>query len=89
MTTTSHTNPSSTLEAIGRAARRQRRQLGLTQAELAGLCGVGVRFVSELETGKPGLEMGRALHVMEQLGLTLRVHRRAWSTSNDENPVHA
>lgn len=64
------------LEEIGRTARRQRRQLGLTQAELAGLCGVGVRFVSELEAGKPTLEIGRALHVLHHLGLELRVDTR-------------
>ena len=89
MTVSSHHDVSSTLEGIGRAARRQRRQLGLTQAELAGLCGVGIRFVSELEAGKSGLEIGRALHVMQHLGLTLRVQIRDWSVKDDENPVDA
>lgn len=80
---------SSSLDAIGRAVRRQRRALGLTQAELAGLCGVGVRFVSELEAGKPGIETGRAVHVMQHLGLELRVMSRDGSASADENPFAA
>jgi|LNFM01.1.fsa_nt_gb HTH-type transcriptional regulator/antitoxin HipB len=80
---------SSSLALIGRAVRRQRRVLGLTQAELAGICGVGVRFVSELEAGKPGLEIGRAVHVMQHLGLELRVYFRDGSASTDENPVPA
>lgn len=61
------------LEALGRTVRRLRRASGLTQAELAGLCGVGVRFVSELESGKPTIEIGRALHVLHHLGLDLAV----------------
>lgn len=80
---------SAVLDRIGRAARRQRRALGLTQAELAGLCGVGVRFVSELESGKPSLELGRALHVLHHLGLELRIEPRQWTPDDDSNAVPA
>lgn len=75
------------LETLGKAIRQRRRQLKLTQAELAGLCGVGVRFVSELESGKPGLEFGRAVHVMQQLGLELELRSRETKadTRTDEN----
>jgi len=65
-----------TLEVLGKAVRQRRRGLGLTQAELAGLSGVGVRFVSELESGKPGIEFGRAVHVMRQLGLEITLRSR-------------
>jgi len=79
------------LESLGRAIRQRRRQLKLTQAELAGLCGVGVRFVSELESGKPGLEFGRAVHVMQQLGLALELRSRETKadTGSDENHASA
>lgn len=64
------------LTDFGARVRRRRRRLRLTQAELAGLSGVGVRFIAELEAGKPGVEFGRALHVMQQLGLELRLQAR-------------
>lgn len=80
---------STVLTALGRAARRERRALGLTQVELAGLCGVGVRFVSELESGKPTLEIGRAVHVLQHLGLDLDVKHRTWSPADalDDAPA--
>jgi HTH-type transcriptional regulator / antitoxin HipB len=59
--------------AIGRAIRRKRRELGVTQAEVAGLAGVGVRFLSELENGKPTAELGKVLRVLGRLGLELWV----------------
>lgn len=77
------------LETLGRAIRRRRRQLKLTQVELAGLCGVGVRFVSELESGKPGLEFGRAVHVMQQLGLELELRSRETKADTDTDDSHA
>jgi len=72
------------LVSLGRAIRLRRRQLGMTQAELAGLCGVGVRFVSELEGGKPGLELGRAVHVIQLLGLELELRSREAGIDADE-----
>lgn len=58
---------------LGRAVRRRRREEGLTQAQAAGLCGVGTRFLSELERGKPTAEIGRVLRVLGGLGLLLLV----------------
>jgi len=65
-------------EAIGRFVRAQRRRQGLRQAELAALAGVGNRFVSELEHGKPGLELGRVLMVLQALGAELEARARTW-----------
>jgi len=53
------------------AIRNARKAHGLTQAELAGLAGTGVRFVSELERGKPGVELGKLLDVLAVLGLRM------------------
>ena len=65
-------------ESIGRAVRARRKAMGLRQAELAGICGVGNRFVSELENGKATVELGRALRVFESLGLSVDLRRRTW-----------
>lgn len=51
--------------------RARRKALGLTQTELAGLCGVGARFIVELERGKPTLELGKVLRVLERLGVQI------------------
>lgn len=58
---------------IGTLIRQVRKDQGLTQAELAGACGVGVRFIIDLEKGKPSCELDKALKVVRRLGLKLRV----------------
>ena len=55
--------------ALGKAIRWQRKLLGLTQQDAAGLCGVGERFLSELERGKESASLGKALQVTRRLGL--------------------
>lgn len=56
---------------LGKAIRDQRKSVGLTQLDAAGLCGVGERFLSELERGKPTAELGKVLQVITRLGLRL------------------
>lgn len=53
---------------LGLALRRARKRLGLTQAELALAAGVGVRFLVELEHGKPSVRMALVLRVIDALG---------------------
>ncbi|NKI35161.1 helix-turn-helix transcriptional regulator [Wenzhouxiangella sp. XN79A] len=62
-----------TMKQIGEAVRARRKALGLTQIEAAGLCGVGERFLRELELGKPTVQMGKALQVLSGLGLKLSI----------------
>lgn len=57
--------------ALGIAVRQARKAHGLTQAGLAGLAGTGLRFISELERGKPSAELGKVLDVLAVLGLRL------------------
>jgi len=42
------------------------------------LAGVGNRFLSDLENGKPTVELGRAMQVLTMLGLTVTVRPRDW-----------
>jgi HTH-type transcriptional regulator/antitoxin HipB len=56
---------------LGSAIRVQRKSIGLTQLDAAGLCGVGERFLSELERGKPTVELGKVLQVLNRLGLRI------------------
>lgn len=56
---------------FGRAVRDRRRALGLTQDELATRCGVGKRFIVELEGGKQTTQLGKALTAANEVGITL------------------
>jgi y4mF family transcriptional regulator len=58
-------------EDLGRYLRDQRRDAGLTQADLAVRAGVSRRWLSDLEAGKPTAEVGLVLRVVAALGLIL------------------
>jgi HTH-type transcriptional regulator / antitoxin HipB len=62
---------------IASAVKSARRALKLRQADLAAAAGVGVRFVVELEQGKPTVELGKVLKVLDALGLDSRLVSRA------------
>lgn len=59
--------------ALGVLVRAHRRRQGVTQRVVAGLSGVGLRFVSEVERGKASVELGRVMHVLGRMGLELWV----------------
>jgi HTH-type transcriptional regulator / antitoxin HipB len=63
---------------IGAAIRKKRKEDGLTLADAAALCGVGYRFLSNLENGKKTVQMGKVLQVLTALGLDLYVASREW-----------
>jgi hypothetical protein len=44
--------------------------------DAAGLAEVGVRFLSELERGKPTVQLGMAIRVLALFGLDLHVETR-------------
>ena len=57
-----------TPQALGDALRSARKQLGLTQPQLALAAGVGVRFIVELEGGKPTVRLDSVMRVIEAVG---------------------
>ncbi|GMN14935.1 helix-turn-helix transcriptional regulator [Altererythrobacter sp. MTPC7] len=60
---------------IGQIIRDERKELGLRQDELAAASGVGLRFLVELERGKPTVRMGKVLDVLAALGCELQIKR--------------
>jgi HTH-type transcriptional regulator/antitoxin HipB len=58
---------------FGRAIRLRRKALGLTQGGVAQVAGVGNRFVSEVERGKPTAEFGKVLRLVSVLGLDVQI----------------
>lgn len=61
---------------VGSAVRSARKERGITQAELAGYCGCGTRFISDLENGKPTAEIGKAIDVVSMLGMDIEISAR-------------
>jgi HTH-type transcriptional regulator / antitoxin HipB len=56
--------------------RARRKDLGLTQVEVADLADVSARFVMELEQGKPTVRLDKLTAVLDAMGLTLRAEVR-------------
>ena len=63
--------PIQTTRAFGAAVRHLRKEQGMSQASLAAKSGVGRPWLSELETGKRTAELGRALLVLDALGVAI------------------
>ena len=60
-------------EEIGKIVKKERKALSLTQADLALTSGTGMRFISDLENGKPTCQLGKTLMVLKTLGLRLDI----------------
>ncbi|MCY3837597.1 MAG: helix-turn-helix transcriptional regulator [Gammaproteobacteria bacterium] len=58
---------------IGDIVRATRKATGLRQYELAGAAGVGLRFVVDLEAGKPTAQIGKVLQVLDALGCSVDI----------------
>lgn len=61
---------------FGAAVRKRRKELGYTQAELAGYCGCSAVYLSNLENGKETAEIGKALFVLSRLGVDVFAKKR-------------
>lgn len=76
MSTTAPITNASSVKDLGKAIRDARIAMKLRQAEAALLCGVGVRFLSDLERGKETARLGPTLKVIDGLGLALMLGPR-------------
>lgn len=56
---------------IGALVRAARRKMKLNQQAFADLAGVGRRFISELEGGKPTLEFDKVMQVSRAAGVNI------------------
>lgn len=61
------------ITSIGEAVRETRIAQRFRAADVAGMCGVSESFISDLENGKPTLQIGKVLHVLDELGITLEM----------------
>ena len=62
-----------TAAEIGELIRDTRRSLDVTQKDLALTSGTGLRFIIDLEKGKETCEIGKALRVLQTLGIRMKL----------------
>ncbi len=58
---------------LGSIIRAARKAQHLRQDELAGAAGVGLRFIVDLEAGKPTAQIGKTLQVLQALGCSIEI----------------
>lgn len=61
---------------LGKLIRDKRKEKGLTQSDLAMYCNTGIRFISDLENGKPTMQIEKVLVVLSMLALNVYVEER-------------
>lgn len=68
--------------------KKLRKKLGLTQVDFAKRAGVGLRFLRELEEGKPTVRLDKINQVLEFLGMHIELMRNEniKSELTDNNP---
>jgi len=72
-----------TPEAVGQVIRRKRKETGIKQEIAAGMCGVGTKFLSQLENGKETAELGKTLQVLRKMGLEVYIYPRSANPFKD------
>lgn len=57
----------------GALVRSASKEQNLRQDQLAGVSGVGVRLIVDLEAGNPTAQVGKVLHVLQMLGCSVEI----------------
>jgi HTH-type transcriptional regulator / antitoxin HipB len=68
---------------LGQIVRTRRLAMGLTQPQLALAAGCGLRFIVDLEAGKPTVRLENVLRVIAALGASLFVNDAQEHMSGD------
>lgn len=66
-------------DELGAVIRAERKRLKVTQKELAMAAGTGLRFLIELERGKPTSRLDGVFRVLQALGAKLAIETAAAS----------
>ena len=64
------------IKEIGILVKEKRKKINMTQKEAASIAGMGLRFLSELENGKPTLEIDKVLNVARIFGIDIEANNR-------------
>ena len=61
------------MEPLGKQIQALRKRSGLTQLEFSSRAGVGLRFIRDLEQGKPSVRLDKVNQVLKFLGHHLEI----------------
>jgi len=62
-------------KTFGEAVRMYRKKQKATQIQLAAIANTGARFISDLENGKPTVQLDKALRVAKILGMKIGIEQ--------------
>ena len=62
-----------TPKIVGELVKNIRKGMGVTQKDLAMTSGTGLRFIIEMEKGKPTCQLGKVLTVLQTLGIKIEL----------------
>lgn len=66
---------------FGALIRQRRTEMGLSQSQLSDISGSGTRFISDIENGKPTMQVGKVIDLLHVLGFDVIVTPREERTS--------
>lgn len=69
---------------IGDILRQTRKAMGITQKDLALTSGTGLRFIIDLEKGKPTCQLAKVLTVLQTLGIQIQLVSPNYDPSGGE-----
>ena len=72
-----------TAKQLGAIIRRERHNLGLTQAQLGKKIGLRQATISKLEAGEPATQLRTLLDVLAAMGLEIIIDERSKSSADD------
>ena len=62
-----------TPKIVGELIKSSRKGMRVTQKDLAMTSGTGLRFIIEMEKGKPTCQLGKVLTVLQTLGIKIEL----------------
>ena len=74
------------MDPLGKHIKALRKRSGLTQLEFSSRAGVGLRFIRDLEQGKPSVRLDKVNQVLKFLGHHLEIvsdHERRADSKRD------
>ncbi len=61
---------------LGKYFKARRKKLGYTQKQISELSGLSASFISDVENGKPTIELDKAIKLANVLGINLLMAER-------------
>ena len=68
-----HGMKTTSMADIARIVRRERKRQGATQVELSQVANVGIRFLRDVEDGKPSVHFDKLMRILSVLGITVDI----------------